>query len=1501
MLLLASLNTVAQPFAPAEVGTTLSGFQDDFNGASLGANWTVAGANVFSVAAGMLHVGNATGDPNHLLYTAPGYQGTVQEVLVRMRVTRFGNGAYARGGVTVTADVASRQGINLSFRDNDGAGNAFRHTRLLDDYRAWGPLQSFAWQTNTWYWLRLRQEPNAAAQGGLNDVFAKIWLSDGTAPEPAAWQLAWNYTPGSSTRAGYAGLMAGSSGGGATDFSEFDVDYILIKAAGLPGILVAPAAFSPIPATITNQPQSQTVAELAPVTFSAGARGNPAPTYQWYRNDVPIPDATNTAYSITSVGLSDNGAAFRLVARNVTSGTTHSSTSSVATLTVIADTNPPVLLGARSLGLGLVQAFFSERVTAPSAASLANYALTGPGGTVVLLNAALDATQTNALLTVNPLTEGASYTLTVNGVADQSAAANAISGGVASFVAVQPSVLITEFVADNTLGLTDADGDHSDWIELQNRSAFVVDLAGWRLTDNPTNLALWSFPSRALQPGEFTVVFASGKDRRLAGAELHTNFRLDAGGEYLAIVRPDGSIAHQLTFGLQHRNASFGAVGNTNLFMITPTPGAANGPGVFGFVADTKVTPNRGFFTTNFSLSITTATAGAEIWFTTDGGVPAPGAVGSSRYTAPFVISNTTTLRAAAFLTGYGPTDVDTHTYLSVASTARQPANPSGFPTSWAGYSADYEMDPQIVTATPPGYDITNALLSLPAVSLVASRDDLFGAVRGIYANSEQQGDGWEREASVEWILPDGTPGFQYEAGLRIHGYTSRSHGMTLKHSIRIAFRNRYGPSRLHYPLFPDTGANDFDQLVLRACSTDSYAAVEWGGRWQVSRATYMRDQWMRDSLRDLGQLTAHGRYVHLWINGLYWGVYNLAEAVGSGFAAEHLGGGKDEYDVLKDYLLVDNGDLEAWNAATALAMQGFAAEADYQRVQGNNPDGARNTNFPIYLNISNLVDYMLVHITAGAEDWDFNNWWSCRRRGPWSEGFHFCSWDQEISNDSLTRDLTVFGFRYEEVATPDRPSYFYDRLRNTSPSFRQYFIDRVWQVLTSDGPLTPSQNAARWLARQSELDCAIMAEAARWGDARREPPYTREGNWLSEMQWQSSYWAANHTRVVQRFRRVNLWPLLGPPELSQGSGYFNGSATIAITHTNTAGVLWYTTNGLDPRSVTGAPAASARSYSGPITLDLATRLRTRVTDGTNWSPPADATYLPVQALTNLAVTEIYYNPPGAPGVDGESFEFLELQNRGAFALDLGGLRFSSGIVFIFTNGTTLAPGGFFVLARDATNFAARFPEAPLHGLYSGKLNNDGETLALQNAINDTVFTFGYGDTFPWPVAADGIGDSLHRLYFGDPTNAANWCAASPSPGSQAPPRCNDTDHDGLSDEWELLNGLDPDSASGDDGASGDPDQDGVSNLQEFIAGTDPRDSQSYLRIDSISASGGVALAFVAVSNKTYSIEYRNSLNSDSWTNFLDVTGGVSTRIAVIMDTNGMPGRFYRLRTPKQR
>src|SRR5687767_44677 len=100
------------------------------------------------------------------------------------------------------------------------------------------------------------------------------------------------------------------------------------------------------------------------------------------------------------------------------------------------------------------------------------------------------------------------------------------------------AIVINEFLAKNENGLLDQDNTHSDWIELRNTGGAAVNLAGWSLTDEQANLTKWQFPSVSIPANGYLVVFASGKNRAIAGQQLHTNFSLESDvGEYLALVQ----------------------------------------------------------------------------------------------------------------------------------------------------------------------------------------------------------------------------------------------------------------------------------------------------------------------------------------------------------------------------------------------------------------------------------------------------------------------------------------------------------------------------------------------------------------------------------------------------------------------------------------------------------------------------------------------------------------------------------------------------------------------------------------------------------------------------------------------------------------------------------------------------------------------------------------------------------------------------------------------------
>ena len=231
------------PQVPLDFGHVVNGFQDEFSGVVRDPNWVAVPADRdgYRQADGVLRVTSMDANPSHLLYQAAGYDGAAQEVLARIRVRAGTPGPSPIAGIAVASSPEAAhagEAINLVFLQDPGdcLGVAGPVLRLVDDWRAWGPaIPDFTWEPDAWYWLRLGQ--TGASAGKDTNIRAKIWRADGTEPEPANWQIEW----ARDDRTGLAGICGPHDSSPA----EFEVDYILIKAEGLPRIQVAPAACSP--------------------------------------------------------------------------------------------------------------------------------------------------------------------------------------------------------------------------------------------------------------------------------------------------------------------------------------------------------------------------------------------------------------------------------------------------------------------------------------------------------------------------------------------------------------------------------------------------------------------------------------------------------------------------------------------------------------------------------------------------------------------------------------------------------------------------------------------------------------------------------------------------------------------------------------------------------------------------------------------------------------------------------------------------------------------------------------------------------------------------------------------------------------------------------------------------------------------------------------------------------------------------------------------------------
>jgi hypothetical protein len=783
-----------------------------------------------------------------------------------------------------------------------------------------------------------------------------------------------------------------------------------------------------------------------------------------------------------------------------------------------------------------------------------------------------------------------------------------------------------------------------------------------------------------------------------------------------------------------------------------PTPGARNrDSGLMQVVSDTHFSRDRGYYDAPFDVVITNDTAGATIRYTTDGS--APTATSGTIYTGPVHVSTTTVLRAAAFKPGAIASNVDTQTYLFLGDVIHQPAAPAGFPAPGSpGMHWSYAMDPLVADGPAYGDEIIDDLKAIPSLSLVMNPADMFGA-NGLYMNPGGTGVAWERPGSAELFYADGTKqGFQIDAGVRIYGGVNRSTSFP-KHTFRLLFKDRYGAGKLKYPLFngipgAEGATDEFDTLVLRGYFNKSWPFSSASER---QMAQYLHDQFTSTTQLAMGQPSIHGMFVHLYVNGLYWGIYNPVERPSAPFAASYLGGDKDQYDALNSSEAID-GTKDAWNAmhaiangiipggpwsATAPDPNALATPEAYERIKQ-------------YLDVDNLIDYMILNILEGNIDWDDHNWYAARRREP-GAGFKFFSWDAERTLESVTQNRSG-------VNQADKPSRLFAQLR-ANPEFRLLFADHLQKHFFNDGVLTAAKNQERYRALADLIDEAIVGESARWGSYRRPgQPYTRDVEWVAERdRILNTYFPQRNAQVLNQFRALGLYPDVAAPTFNQHGGEVDEGFALSLTNPNAAGgTVYYTLDGSDPRLAGGAVAPGAVLWNGtPVELTQNTVARARVLLNGVWSPLTAATFSFNMAA--LRITEVMYNPPppaaGSTFTPG-AFEFVEVQNTGQRPLFVGGVKLREAVDFTFGN-LTLQPGGRAVVVADPVAFQSRYGNAgiTIAGTFTNALSDGGERVRLEGPRGQTILDFTYDDD--WYPQTDGGGYSLVII---DPSGApASW------------------------------------------------------------------------------------------------------------------------------------------------
>ena len=989
-----------------------------------------------------------------------------------------------------------------------------------------------------------------------------------------------------------------------------------------------------------------------------------------------------------------------------------------------------------------------------------------------------------------------------------------------------------------------------DWFEIRNLVGTPINIGGLHLTDDADDKTKWQIPLGTIIPPEgYLVIFASGEDVTDPSLDqqgfLHTNFRLSTAGNYLGLTSATGDVIDEFTDGypVQRVHVTYGSDANnpeSRGYFTEPTPGAENATLLSDMVGDTKFDVDRGFYTEPFALTISSATENAEIYYTTDGTVPTK--ENGTKYETPLNIDKTTTVRAAAFLDGMVPTNVDTTTYLfldDILEQDREWATDNGFPDRWRNQTADYGLDdesqfPLIVgdeslSVEEAKEKIAEALTAIPTFSFVLNTDDLFGN-RGIYANPTSRGPDWERPLSVEMINPDGTDGFQIDSGIRIQGGAFRGFGLARKKSLRLLFKSTYGDGKLNYPLFGPNATDSFDTLTFRMEANDGWQWSGAGGQPQ-----YARDQFARNIQRLMNQPASHGRPVHVYLNGQYWGMYNMVERPDQSFAEAYLGAEKYEWNGTNTNGPINSdGDTfrrnrtrDDWNEFRGLTEEVRDATTEEEKTElmmklrGMNPDGTVNPDYKIWLDAENMIDYYIVNYYADNSDWPHKNFYYGHDSGPNSTGFKFFLWDAEWSLFLRSQVRNVSKIRDRSgVADP------FQDLRQ-SEEFLVLMGDRTHAAIVEGGPLYvdpanpqwdpehPERNvpAAVYNSYVDQIHTALLAESARWGDQHRSRPYTRDVEWQREYDRLMEDWFPVRTEnMIAHFKREGLYPEVDAVTISQRGGSIDRGSQITLSAPQ--GTIYYTTDGSDPRMIGGALNPNAMVADAAIQIDQDVTLRARVLHDNEWSAIDQVSFI-VDAVPatadSLRISEVHYNPADASEAEelagftnNDEFEFIELVNTSDQTITLQAVQLQQvvvgndidGVDFDFADAAInqLAAGERLVVVENLDAFQLRYgSDIPVAGQWSGGLGNGGETIQL--GTSDSVFqNFTYDDA--WHETTDGDGFSLEVVDINGAlenwNQAEGWRASGAiggSPGTEGggAPVVGDSNGDGVFDSSDLV------------------------------------------------------------------------------------------------------------------
>lgn len=468
----------------------------------------------------------------------------------------------------------------------------------------------------------------------------------------------------------------------------------------------------------------------------------------------------------------------------------------------------------------------------------------------------------------------------------------------------QAQVTLNEFLASNNFIIQDPDYQaYSDWVELHNNTSSDQDISNWWLSDDADILNKWVFPAGTHIPAHgFLLVWADGQN-----TGLHSNFKLSSAGEKLILSDPQGLEMDKFSFLTQLSDVSLGReTDGTGVwgYYTQPTPGASNETSPF-LVDYVKPVPSfslsGGFYPNPIQLSLQNLENVGEVHYTTDGSIPG---ANSPVFTQALDLNANTVVKARIILSGNIPGPVVTNTYF---------------------IGEDFKQR------------------SLAVLSISGDPADFFGQDSGILVQNYKPS--WEIPIHLEWYENDGILGFHHDAGASVGGENSWILPQKL---LNISSRKQYGGGHIEYQIFPDKARTRFEDLILRTSGND------WSN-------TLFRDGMMHDVASSTSDLDVQAfRPVSAFINGVYYGIYNLREKQDKEYAEIHDGIPADSLDYIENDAEVKEGDTLAYQQMVDLLNSGVQDDTTFQNLEK-------------ICDVQNFTDYIISEIFSANTSWGHN------------------------------------------------------------------------------------------------------------------------------------------------------------------------------------------------------------------------------------------------------------------------------------------------------------------------------------------------------------------------------------------------------------------------------------------------------------------------------------------------------------------------------------------------